>query len=86
MEIGELKHLTTLSLGKWSGSIWSDCGFGCECRMYYLCACDDMLILLFSCKLNFIDGNNITSIPTAIWDLKGLTSLSLGKWHMMNLL
>ena len=61
-------------------------GWDCQQRLYYFGACDEVLTLLFSWESPFIDGNNITSIPVEIGELKHLTLLRLGKWHMMNFL
>jgi hypothetical protein len=54
---------------------------GCDCqrRLYYFGACDKVLTLLFSCKIHFIEGNDITSIPTEIGELISLTRLVFGK-------
>jgi hypothetical protein len=84
-EIEKFKNLTYLRVGKWSRYIWSDCGFDCQWHMNYICACDEILTLLFFCKYRFIGNNSITSIPIEIGELKTLTSLLLGKLSLMDL-
>ena len=54
--------------------------FDCQWRLSSCGFCDEVLTLLFYCKLLFIDSNEIKTLPTEIGELTNLQTLYLGKW------